>query len=187
MVLNYLKDEVSRETIIKAFSEVEYDINFSRMPTIALIAKKLGFDPFLVLTNYSYLPAKLNELESTEIIEYLRGRIDSGPSWIDDDVKLYYGELIKYLDLGGRVEFRFFTAEDLLNSLGKNKPCIAQINSASFSKKDLPFMKQHFVVVIGEEGGEMIMNSGHEEPIRKEIKDFMFSLYRVKIPNLLLF
>ncbi len=187
MVLKYLNINIKKEDVLRRFKEKTKKIDRVIMPIIAEIAIDIGLNPLLIITNYSYFPAKLDNMANKELLSYIDNRINSKEEFVNLEDKEYYKAVKNLIQKGGRVKFRLFTQKDIEDSILNKKPCICQINTASFSKKDIDYRRQHFVVVKGCTGREFILNIGHEEAVKKDKKDFLFSLYRTKIPNLLLF
>lgn len=187
MVSKYFKKNLSKQEILKKFKEKTDNINRVIMPVIAEVALEVGLKPYLIITNYTYFPEKLNRMDKRELLKYIEAKINSNEDFINKEDKEYYSSLRRFIEKGGKVEFRLFTQKDIESSLLNKKPCICQINSASFSKIDIDYKRQHFIVVRGFDENNFIINIGHEEPRKKDKEDLLFSLYRTKIPNLLLF
>ncbi len=187
MIFDYFKIDVSKEIILKEFKKKTENVERVIMPIIAEVALKLGLKPTLIITNYTYFPDYLNGVETKEIIKYINEQIESKKEFIDNEDKKYYFSVKRFLECGGNVKFKLFGEEEIINSITRRKPCLCQINTASFSKKSIDYRRQHFVVLRGIINNKFILNIGHKESIKKEKNDFLFSLYRTKIPNILFF
>ncbi len=187
MILDFFNIRKSRKEILKKFLKKTKNVGRVIIPVIAEVAIEFGLKPTLIITNYTYFPEELNKKNESEIKKYIRQKIKSKENFIDKGDREYYSSVERFIEKGGKVEFRLFTEKDIITTLIKGKPCLCQINTASFSKKDIDYRRQHFVVIKGFARNKFILNIGHKNSVEKEKEDFIFSLYRTKIPNILLF
>lgn len=151
------------------------------LPQIAEAASHLGFNTKMIITNYTIFPKNSGNKNKAKFVKNIMEK------FTDIRVKNYCKELLNYLKIGGKVEFRLFQLDDIKSSLKKKKPCIVEINSASFSGKFFPPWKSHFIVIKGVDKKDFILNTGRKRSIKKNIVESMFSFYRPLIPNILIF